>query len=160
MTNPCSFVSTYLGMSLSSAWICGLGAAVVSVFPGVDIVVGLKMAGDQVVAGYGGSAVYLAVALGGIVVTGMSLYGSALTTMTGIESLSTIKMTQRVRVILTVGMSVACIPICFIFTNNFQTSLTVFYALLMYALAPWTAINLVDFFFVRRDRASMPPIPR
>lgn len=149
-----SVVSTYLGMGLSAIWIACLAAVIFSKYPNLDIVSGFKEAADGMFSGFG-TIILLVTFIGTVILVGMSLYGAALTTLSGLTSLIPVRATASLRVGVTLALGAICLPLGIAITDDFQNFLGLYFALLIYALAPWTAINLVDFFFVRRGHYSI-----
>jgi NCS1 family nucleobase:cation symporter-1 len=56
----------------------------------------------------------------------------------------------RVRAILSVGIVALSLVLAIGLQANFLTNYTNFILLLLYVLIPWTAINLVDYYLIRR----------
>lgn len=132
-----------------------LGAVCASLLPKADIVSALNTTGDYIFDGFG--PVMLVVgALGLLGLTGMCVYGGSLTLITALDSIWTVNPTRRIRLItiLVVGVTGAAaaaeVPSDFLNTQ-FATVL----AVLAYLMAPWTAVNLTDFFIIRRGRYSV-----
>ncbi|MGO4690922.1 purine-cytosine permease family protein [Glaciibacter sp. 2TAF33] len=94
--------------------------------------------------------------LGLIGLMAMCVYGGSLTLITALDSIRPVRPTRRIRVItilivgLTGAVAAALVPTDFLY-NNLYTVLIV----LAYLMGPWTAVNLTDFFFVRRGHYSV-----
>jgi NCS1 family nucleobase:cation symporter-1 len=92
----------------------------------------------------------------------MNAYGAMLTVLTGIDSFHSIRPTRAWRVATIVVLAIiwyaagAAIAASGNATaeNTVLNSLT----LMLYLLVPWTALNLVDFFFVRRGHYAITEI--
>lgn len=103
-----------------------------------------------------GELVLLFGGLGLIGLMAMCVYGGSLTLITALDSIRTVRPTRRIRVItilivgLTGAVAAALVPTDFLY-NNLYTVLIV----LAYLMGPWTAVNLTDFFFVRRGHYSV-----
>jgi purine-cytosine permease-like protein len=97
--------------------------------------------------------------LGLLGLTGMCVYGGSLTLITAMDSIRPVRPTRRIRLItiLIVGITgayaAAVLPADFL-----NTSFATVLAVLAYLMAPWTAVNLTDFFIVRRGRYSVQEI--
>ncbi|WGX96750.1 cytosine permease [Nocardioides sp. L-11A] len=152
-----SFLATYLGMALSAIWMSALAAVIINQFPSTDIVDSFRRAADHMVSGFG-TVIVLVSSSGTVIVVAMSLYGGALTLLSGVTSLVDLRATARLRIQATVLLGAICLPIAIAISNDFQDFLGFYFAALIYLLAPWTAINLVDFFFVRRGHYSITEI--
>ncbi|MFF0223505.1 purine-cytosine permease family protein [Streptomyces sp. NPDC004629] len=151
-----SFWYTYAGTVLASSWMFAFGAvataAAAKAFAGgsVDFIVGQ--------AGTATWAFFLIIIVGNIVVNALNLYGmfmSATTTFTVFVK-GPINVAARTLIILcsaAVGTVLAITG-----RSNFLDNFTNFILLLAYFLIPWTSINLVDFYLVRRERYAIDDI--
>ena len=119
--------------------------------------------GDNVAAPLGTITAFLsATAL--LATMGMNAYGAMLTVLTGIDSFRTIRPNRAWRVVTIVVLAIiwyaagAAISSSGNATaeNTVLDSLT----LMLYLLVPWTALNLVDYFFVRRGHYAITDIFR
>lgn len=59
------------------------------------------------------------------------------------------------RIVALVVVAVAATTIAYLASGNFLTTLGNFLHFLGYLFAPWTAINLIDFYFVRKTHYSI-----
>ncbi len=136
-----------------------LGAICAALMPDeVSITKALNDTANLVFPGFG----VIIMIIGGAGLLGlmaMCVYGGSLTLITAIDSIRSIRPTRRIRVItiLLVGVTgtiaAVLLPEDFLFTT-FYTIL----AILAYLMAPWTSINLVDFFLVRKGNYSITEI--
>ncbi|MBO9521902.1 MAG: cytosine permease [Nocardioidaceae bacterium] len=132
-----------------------VGAICTAVLPKDSITAGLAETGDYVFDGFGNILLVIG-ALGLLGLMAMCIYGGSLTLITALDSLRPVRPTRGIRVvtILVVGVTGALgavyLPADFL-NSSFYTVL----AVLAYLMAPWTAVNLVDFFLVRRGQYSI-----
>jgi NCS1 family nucleobase:cation symporter-1 len=135
-----------------------LGAIGAAMFPAESITVALERSGDLVFPGLG-TVVLLVGGIALLIFNAMCIYGGSLTLITALDSLRPVRPTRSLRVtwILVVALTAtvvgAYLPDDFIGTT-FYTIL----AVLAYLMGPWTAVNLVDYFVVRRGRYSIAEI--
>jgi purine-cytosine permease-like protein len=66
--------------------------------------------------------------------------------------------TARLRVITTIALAVIWVTLAFGSTANSIELLFTALTMMLYLLAPWTSINLIDYFFVRRGRYAIPQL--
>ncbi|TDP90927.1 purine-cytosine permease-like protein [Leucobacter luti] len=132
-----------------------VGAICAALLPGESITASLAHTGDLVFPGLG--PILLIVGGAGLLgLMAMCVYGGSLTLITAIDSLRSIDPTRKIRVvtILIVGVTgtiaAAVLPADFL-----NTSFATILAVLAYLMAPWTSVNLVDFFLVRRGNYSI-----
>lgn len=132
-----------------------VGAICAALLPTESITASLAHTGDLVFPGLG--AVLLIVGGAGLLgLMAMCVYGGSLTLITAIDSIRSIEPTRSIRIItiLIVGVSgtvaAAVLPADFL-----NTSFATILAVLAYLMAPWTSVNLVDFFLVRKGHYSI-----
>ncbi len=94
----------------------------------------------------------------------MNAYGGMLTVLTGIDSFKTLKTSRAWRAVTVVALAIVWYAIgAGISTSGSSTAVTAVLnslTLMLYLLVPWTALNLVDFFFVRRGHYAITDIFR
>ena len=151
----------FFGASASAIWLIALGAWLATRLGINDGLVGLQVVGDNVVAPLGSiTAVLSATAL--LATMGMNAYGGMLTVLTGIDSFKTIKTSRALRVVTVIALAI----IWYVIGASLSSSTSAVSAvlnsltLMLYLLVPWTALNLVDFFFVRRGHYAITDIFR
>lgn len=148
------FCATYLGMSLSATWLAVLGAILALNLSITDPVTSVQHVGNSLVSGFGDLAVLIGLlGLFGSLI--MNMYGGSLTLISIADSLRTFTPHVRVRAIAVAAMVVGSIALTYPAASHFLSSLTTFLQLLLYLFAPWTAINLADYFLVRRGVYSI-----
>jgi NCS1 family nucleobase:cation symporter-1 len=146
-------VSVFLGAAGSPIWLIPLGAWLGTRLGATDPLVGIHDAGNAVVGGLGSILAALAV-LALVATMGLNAYSGMLTVVTGIDSLRPVKPTVRLRVVTIVVLSVVWLLLGLALTNATE-ALNNSLLIMLYLLAPWTAINLVDFFFIRRGHYAI-----
>ncbi len=132
-----------------------VGAICVALLPKDSLTESLSVTGDYIFSGFG--SILLVVGAAGLLgLMGMCLYGGSLTLITALDSIRSVdpSRTHRVVTILVVGVSGA-IAAVYLPADFLATSFSTVLAVLAYLMAPWTAINLVDFFIVRRGHYSI-----
>ena len=146
--------AVFLGASTAAIWLIALGAWLATRLGATDGLAGLQLAGNNVFH-HLGDVVALLSALALLATMGMNAYGGMLTVLTGIDSFRKLNPTRIHRVVTIVVLTVIWFAISQVITggavNTVATSLT----LMLYLLVPWTATNLIDFFFVRRGHYAI-----
>lgn len=135
-----------------------VGAVGAALFPKDSLTFALQQSGDLVVPGFG--AVLLVI--GGIallIFNGMCVYGGALTLITAMDSVASTSPTRslRVKMIALTGVSATIVGVL-LPTDFINTTFYTILAVLAYLMAPWTAVNLVDYFIIRKGRYSITEI--
>jgi purine-cytosine permease-like protein len=155
--------AVFFGASGSAIWLIALGAWLATRLGVSDGLVGLQEVGDKVAAPLGSITAFLsAVAL--LATMGMNAYGGMLSVLTGVDSVKKIKTSRVWRAATVVLLAVLWYAIgAGISTSGSNTAVSAVLnslTLMLYLLVPWTALNLVDFFFVRRGHYAITDIFR
>jgi nucleobase:cation symporter-1, NCS1 family len=74
--------------------------------------------------------------------------------VTGLDSLKSVNPTRRLRVVTIVVLAIGWLVMSLLLTNA-TTALNTTLLIMLYLLAPWTAVNLTDYFFVRRGHYAI-----
>ena len=153
-----TFWWTYGGSGLGAVWIMCIGAALAAwAGNGFDPVGSLKAAGDEFFAGFG-SIILIFSALGLISVMALNLYGGSLTLISASDSFKRIRPTLNVRLVTIGFTALISLVLALVSTASFQENFSNFLLLVLYLFIPWTAVNLVDYFIVRRGHYAIAEI--
>jgi purine-cytosine permease-like protein len=131
-----------------------VGTVAAASAPRLDVAAAMEHAADSVIPGLG-PILLLAALLGLITVSSLNFYGGSLTLLSVADTVRPLKCTAGKRM---VSLAVAFVASCIIAVSSSSAFLTRFedyLALLLYLFTPWTAINLVDFYVVRRGHYSI-----
>lgn len=150
-----SFWWTYLGALIGGAWMMLVGAIAAAFNAELGVSEAVRNAGDMIFPGFG--SVLLVVALLGLItITGIQFYGASLTLLSIADSIKPItRSTRGKRVATLLITAVLSTTIAFGASENFLDQFSEFLTVLLYLFTPWTAINLVDFYLVRRTHYSI-----
>jgi NCS1 nucleoside transporter family len=149
-----SFWWTYLGAFIGGAWTLLVGTAAKALFPALDVAAGLQAAADSVLPGFG-RPLLLCSLLGLVTITSLNFYGASLTLLCVADSLRPSRPTTFKRLLTLLFAAVAATSIAFHSSHDFIEKFGDFLAVLLYLFTPWTAINLVDFYVVRKGHYSV-----
>jgi NCS1 family nucleobase:cation symporter-1 len=149
-----SFWWTAIGAFIGGVWTMLVGTLAASVFPAVDLSEAIRAAGDAITPGFG--AALLAASLAGLVtITSLNFYGASLTLLSVIDSIKQFKPTVGKRIAALVFCLGCTLILSLVMSKNLIDRFGEFLAVLLYLFTPWTAINLVDFYIVRKGRYSV-----
>ncbi|MGW1893489.1 purine-cytosine permease family protein [Streptomyces sp. NPDC002004] len=153
-----TFYWTYFGSALGGIWLMALGALLAAwAGKGFETIRSINAAGDKVFSGFG-AIVLLFAALGLISVTALNMYGGSLTLISAIDSFKRVRPTLGVR-LLTLGLTAALSVVgALAATSNFLENFNDFLLLVLYLFIPWTAVNLMDYYVVRRGHYAVAEI--
>ncbi|WP_219893548.1 purine-cytosine permease family protein [Aquisediminimonas profunda] len=149
-----SFFWTFWGAFVGGAWMMLIGAFAAAAFGTTDIVAALRASGDAMLPGFG-LFVLVTSFLGLITITSLNFYGASLTLLSVIDSLSTVTLGIKSRVSALAAVFIVTLSLSLAASGNVLHGFEAFLGILTYLFTPWTAINLVDFFFVRKGRYSI-----
>ena len=148
---------TYIGAAASAAWLMSLGALLSTYIPGADGIVSLVQTGNYFFPGFGVFAALVG-AVAQLSVTGINSYGAMLTGISAVDGFRSVRPGVRVRV---VGLSVVgliSLVIALVLPEAYMVSFNGFVLLMLYFLIPWTAVNLVDFYAIRKGEYAIAEI--
>ncbi|MCT8965225.1 cytosine permease [Pseudomonas veronii] len=152
-----SFWWTAGGMWLGAAWLIGLGAVLAIAYPAIastgDIVGTVMAAGDAGFNGLGKLAAFTAVP-GLLYFTGVCFYSASLTLCSIADTFGMLRRpAARIGFVGVIGAGTLAVSL--LAGDNLIEQLGILLPFVLSILAPWTAINLVDFYVVRRGRYSV-----
>jgi nucleobase:cation symporter-1, NCS1 family len=146
--------SVFAGASGAAFWLIAVGAFLAIRLGATDGLLGIKTAGNNIFHPLGAlTAFFLAAGLAATM--GMNAYGGMLSLLTGIDSVRAIKPTRAARVITVIALTVVWYVIGRLVTGSAVNTVLTALTLMLYLLVPWTATNLVDYFFVRRGHYAI-----
>lgn len=144
-----TFLWSYFGSAAGSFWMIALGAFLLASYPDSASIDAVAAGGNAIFDGFG--TIVLAVALVGLVsVIALNLYSGSLAMLAAVDTVTPIRASLATRAIAVGVILVLGTAGSLLLPADFLGSYNVFLVILLYSLIPWTAINLVDFFFVRR----------
>jgi len=109
---------------------------------------------------FGGFAIImlLVIIFGQLAINVFNLYGAFMSTITTIEPFAKLKVTPKVRITMILAVAIVGTILCLLGKSNFLSFFLNFIWFMSYFLIPWTAINLVDYYFLRHGRYSVKDI--
>ncbi|MDH4557063.1 allantoin permease [Pseudomonas sp. BN417] len=149
--------AVFVGASLSGAWMISVGGWLAEHLRTTDVLVALNSVGASFAPQLGTVVVAITI-LAFLPVIAMNIYSAKLTTITGVDSFRKIKPTARVRIlaIIFVVLLQLGVAISINASGSGLSMLNMYLVVMLYFLVPWTAVNLTDYFFVRKGRYAIP----
>jgi nucleobase:cation symporter-1, NCS1 family len=146
-----TFWWTYLPSALSGIWVFVLGAVMSSAGgPDATPVQAFRGAADRLFGGFGWVAIF-GLLVGLLSVMAINQYGGMMSMISIRDSIVPVTPSRRIRVI---GIAIMFVMVWAIAQfvgverfNQFYGNVLIFLA---YLFTPWTAINLIDYFYIRR----------
>jgi NCS1 nucleoside transporter family len=153
-----TFWWTYWGSAAGAIWLMGLGALLATAAgKSFDPVASILHAANGIFDGFG-TVVLLFAALGLISVTALNLYGGSLTLISAIDSFRRVRPTLGVRAATISFTASISLVVALISSESFLTNFEDFLLLILYLFVPWTAVNLIDYYVVRRGHYAVEEI--
>ncbi|MCX4789017.1 cytosine permease [Streptomyces sp. NBC_01221] len=149
--------AVYSGATFSAVWLMSLGAILATYLPNPDPILALREVGDLLFPGFGLIVVITSV-LALISIMGVNAYGAMLTGTSAIDGFRKVRPTVRLRVMGLVMVGAGSLVVALLIPDDYIGSFNNFVLLMLYFLVPWTAVNLVDFYFVRRGTYAIAEI--
>ncbi|MGH8132064.1 MAG: purine-cytosine permease family protein [Steroidobacteraceae bacterium] len=149
-----SFWWTYVGAFVGGAWMMLAGTVAAAVAPKLEVAAAMEHAADLIVPGLG--RVLLAGALLGLItISALNFYGASLTLLSVADTVRPLRCTAGKRLASLVVAFLASTVLALNSSGSFVSRFQDYLSLLLYLFTPWTAINLVDFYVVRKGHYSI-----
>ncbi|MFD7293989.1 purine-cytosine permease family protein [Streptomyces sp. NPDC059897] len=154
-----TFWWTLAGSALGSQWSMAFGvlaaAAAGSAFVDnqVGYVIGLGGAGLTA------SFLYFVIALGKLTINVLNTYGGFMSLVTGVSGFRGQRyLSPRLRAAYIAGIMAVGTAVALVGKDSFLTSFKDFLLFLLTAFTPWSAINLVDYYVIAKERYDLPAL--
>lgn len=153
-TKPAAIIaSVFVGAAGSPAWLIPLGAWMATYLGASDALAGINETGNAAVS-YLGAVLAIVSTLVLVATMGLNAYSGMLTVVTALDSFRPVNPTRNLRVVTIVVLAIAWFVMSLLLSNA-TTALNTTLLIMLYLLVPWTAVNLTDFFFVRRGHYAI-----
>jgi len=148
------FFWTYAGAGLGALWMISLGSLLLAGNPTASAISVIKLGGDKIFPGFGTIALIVAFAMM-IPAIAVNMYCGSLASITAADAVKRVSASRPVRLVALLFIGVVATAFALTFPQNFLTDYSNFLTILLYFLIPWTAINLIDFYIVRRGNYAI-----
>lgn len=142
-------LSVFCGAAFSAIWLIALGAWLATRMGASDALVALDQAGDTLLPGFGGALALCSVAALTATI-GMNAYSGMLTVVTAADSIRKVRPTRSLRIVTICGVALLWLVLARALGGDSVAAVSNVFVVMLYMLAPWTAINLIDYYVVRR----------
>lgn len=151
-----TFWWTYFGSVLGTCWVMILGAIAAVIAPNQS---------EEMVSyfghlsGHGVSFItYILIVCGVLAINTLNLYGGFMSVITTVGAFTKLRVTSQGRLTYIIVIGVLGTLVSLLGQGNFLNHYSNFILLLLYFMVPWTAINLVDFYFLRKGNYNISAI--
>jgi nucleobase:cation symporter-1, NCS1 family len=149
-----SFWWTYVGAFIGGAWMMLVGSVAAAGAPRLDVAAALERAAERILPGFG-PVLLVGSLLGLVTIAALNFYGASLTLLSVCDTVKTIRNGAGKRIATLVVAAIVSTLIALDSSSDFLAHFSELLSLLLYLFTPWTAINLVDFYLVRRGHYSV-----
>jgi purine-cytosine permease-like protein len=125
-----------------------------ALYPAMEVATALRTVADSVLPGFG-KPLLLCSLLGLVTITSLNYYGASLTFLSVMDSIKPSRPTIAKRIATLLVSTVIATALALASSHNFVEKFSEFLAVLLYLFTPWTAINLVDFYLIRKGHYSV-----
>ncbi len=141
----------FASSAFSAIWLIGLGAWLAVHFGVTDALSDLVVAGHGLFAPFGTVLAVVSIAAL-IAVIGMNSYSAMLTVLTAIDALHPVRPSRASRIVTIAAIICLSAAAAIGFGGDVIATLNNYFVIMLYLLVPWTAVNLTDYFFVRKGQ--------
>jgi nucleobase:cation symporter-1, NCS1 family len=149
-----TFWWTYLGAFVGGCWMMTVGTIATAVAPKLDLPAAIALSADTVFPGFG-QILLISGLFGLITITALNFYGASLTLLSVADTVRPLRSTTAKRIASLALTFIISTGIALNSSGTFVTRFEDLLAVLLYLFTPWTAINLVDFYVVRKGHYSI-----
>ncbi|MFH9423797.1 purine-cytosine permease family protein [Streptomyces sp. NPDC017529] len=154
-----TFWWTLSGSVLGSQWSMTFGAlaaaAAPAAFVGHEVSYVVSLGGTGLTA----SALYFVIALGKLTINVLNTYGGFMSLVTSVSGFrGRRRLTPRGRTAYITGIMLAGTAVALLGKDSFLTSFKDFLLFLLTFFTPWSAINLVDYYLISKERYDIPAL--
>jgi len=145
---------TTIAAITSAFWFEFLGAILATAAPAEDFISSLNSYSSALIPGLGGVVMVLTF-LTMIAIVAVDYYEVMLASLSLVDTFKRIRSSRRLRVIWLSGIAIVVWILVEVLPADYLTNYQNFLYLLLYFLVPWTAVNLTDFYIVRKERYAV-----
>ena len=149
-----SFWWTFTGVMLGGVWTMLVGAVAAALYPQAGITEAVQAAGDSIVPGLG-IIVLVGAGLGLVTITGLNFYGASLTVLSIADSFKPLRSSLLKRIVTLIMLGIGTLIVALHSSGDSVKAFDELLSVLLYLFTPWTAINLIDFYVVRKGHYSV-----
>ena len=153
-TRPSSLIrAVFIGAAGSPIWLMPLGSWLAIHFGATDALKGIHDAGNNTMGNVGNILAVLSV-LALVATMGLNAYSGMLSVVTAIDSFRPVPAGAKARIYTIVGLGVLWLAFG-IGISSASAALNNSLIVMLYLLAPWTSVNLIDFYAVRHGKFAI-----
>ncbi|MDO3399553.1 cytosine permease [Mycolicibacterium neoaurum] len=151
-----TFWYTFSGAVIACMWLVVVGAILQNRYPSLGVVDQINYVGDLWAPGYG-SVMMVVIVIGAVGVNSLNIYGAFMSSATIGTSFTDRNQPAglRFRVSYILPVTAVGIFLAYLQKSSLLDAWQTLLGFLLYFLIPWTAINLVDYYLVRKGHYEL-----
>lgn len=154
-----TFISTWLGSVIGSQWSMTLGALIAAAagdkFLSGQVSFLGALGGGGIIAGL----IYLVIVIGKLTVNCLNAYGAFMSALTSISAVTRkVSITRVARAAYIIIILAISVLIALLASADFIDNFKNFVLTLLLVFTPWSAINLIDYYRVSKERVDIPAL--
>lgn len=149
-----SFWWTYLGAFVGGAWMMLVGSVAAASAPKLDLSAAMMRAANSIFPHFG-PVVLIGALLALLTMTTLNFYGASLTLLSVWDTIDPLESSAGKRTLTLAVATLVSTAVAIDSSSEFLTRFSDLLSILLYLFTPWTAINLVDFYLVRKGHYSV-----
>lgn len=154
-----TFLYTFLGSVIGSQWSMTIGALVAAASGPAFLKSQVTFIGDLAGGGAVAILIYMVIVTGKLAVNCLNAYGGFMTLLTTVTAVTRgYRVSSAVRAAFIFAFIAASVLIALLASADFLAKFRDFVLLLLMAFTPWSAINLVDYYLISKERIDIPAL--
>ena len=154
-----TFWATFGGSVLGSSWSMALGALIASIPKSGFLKNQVGFIGDLSGGGAIAIVLYLVIVIGKLTVNTLNAYGGSMTMLTTVSAFQkSAVIPPMLRALWICVFIVASVLVALLASADFLNNFKNFVLVLLMVFTPWSAINLVDYYLISRERVDVPAL--
>ncbi len=154
-----TFAGTFLGSVLGSQWSMTIGVLIAAAAGEAFVESQVIFVGDLAGGGLAAILIYFVIVVGKLAVNSLNAYGGFMTLVTTTTAFTrSYTVPSAVRAGFIFCFILTSVLIALLASADFLTNFRDFVLLLLLAFTPWSAINLIDYYLISRERFDIPAL--
>ena len=154
-----TFLGTFLGSVIGSQWSMTIGAIVAAAAGPAFLESQVTFIGDLSGGAVIAALIYVVIVVGKLAVNCLNAYGGLMTILTTATAFTrTDRVSQGVRTVCVGIFILVSVLIALLATADFLNNFRNFVLLILMAFTPWSAINLIDYYLISKERVDIPAL--
>jgi len=154
-----TFIATFLGTVIGSQWSMTLGVLIAAAAGAAFLDSQVVFVGELAGGGAAATLIYLVIVTGKLAVNTLNAYGGFMTLVTTVTAFTRgDRVSAAVRAGFIFSFILVSVLIALVASDDFLSRFRDFVLLLLAAFTPWSAINLIDYYLISKERYDVPAL--